>query len=66
MTEKRRLTVTLNRDDQAAVETITNDMGSPSASAAGEASAARTGYADRQAARQNGTAAIGSSVNDTY
>ena len=31
---KRRLTVTLDRDDQAAVATIADDMGSPSASAA--------------------------------
>ena len=31
---KRRLTVSLDGDDQAAVETICADMGSPSASAA--------------------------------
>lgn len=31
---KRRLTVSLDDDDQTAVETICSDMGSPSASAA--------------------------------
>ena len=34
MTKKRRLTVSLDDDDQKAVETICEDMGSPSASAA--------------------------------
>ena len=34
MTTKRRLTVSLDHDDQEAIETICQDMGSPSASAA--------------------------------
>ena len=33
-TTKKRLTVTLDRDEVEAIETICNDMGSPSASAA--------------------------------
>ena len=65
MSEKKRLTVTLDAEEIEAVETICTDMGSPSRSAAVRRAVTELAQSDRDPARPGIQVATSGGVNES-